>query len=76
MHKKGYVKTYSEFISLDESAPTDVIDFANNIVEEYGSFDNYFSSSEQEMEDYGKYFCHSMKFGVTEKFVKRYGKKI
>ena len=45
-------------------------------VEEYGSYEDYFDDDLRDVrDDYGKYFYHSLTFGVTDKFVKKYSKK-
>ena len=75
MQKSGYLETYSENVGLDESAPSDVLDFADDILDEFGSYNEYFSKCGEDLrEDYGRYFHHDIAFGVTEKFVKRYVK--
>lgn len=76
MHKKGYLETKKEVIGCEESAPGDVLDYADKIIEEYGSYDAYFDGDLRDVrDDYGRYFYHSLTFGVTDKFVKKYSKK-
>lgn len=77
MLKKCYFETYREYVDVEEGAPGDVLDFADRILDEYHSYEEYFSCDEREKkEEYEKYFYHSLSFGVTKKFVKRYGKKL
>ena len=42
MKKKGYLETKNEVVGCEESAPGDVLDYADRIIEEYGSFEDYF----------------------------------
>ena len=65
-----------EVIGCEESAPGDVLDYADRIIEEYGSYEDYFDDDLRDVrDDYGKYFYHSLTFAVTDKFVKKYSKK-
>ena len=76
MQKKGYLETKKEVIGCEESAPGDVLDYADRIIEEYGSYEDYFDDDLRDVrDDYGKYFYHSLTFAVTDKFVKKYSKK-
>lgn len=75
MLKRGYLESYNDYAGVEESAPSDVAAFSRRIIDEYGTLDDYFSNDNREIiEEYEKYFYHSVSFGITDKFVKRYKK--
>lgn len=75
MKKNGYLETKKEVIGCEESAPGDVLDYADKIIDEFGSYEGFLDGDLREIrDDYGRYFYHSLTFGVTDKFVKKYCK--
>lgn len=74
---KDFVVSNHDSLELDPVAPSDIEKMVSDVESIYGSLDKYFLQKDRKIDpEIDKYFYHYVSFGITDKFVKRYGKKI